>query len=313
MKDLYLTSSSGSLFQYNIQRDILTEVFQTPNSNEYLLGITFNKKILYFASNYVIYQYNLEEDMLNVTNISPLGNMMIQHIKCIGNYLFVPCLNTNGILILHVEKLTKIPYYIVFNSSAIKTYGDHISDITFDGKNFIIQFCSVRGQDSTEGQESDFPRTSGLIYLDTNLNIVYRKTNGLEVVLTEYVNNKLYSISNYFNKSTTNGALIVGKQSVTSWSTDYTIYDITITNENIFLVGKLHRKNDNLFGGIVIHLDKNYDLVSSKYFHSVGYFLGCSSEDDQTNLFDVPDNLLNIDNWQEKKDEIITIYKDITV
>jgi len=309
MKNLYITSSGGSLFSYNIKSEILTKEYQTPNSNEYLLGITFDKKDLYFSSNYNIYHYQTDKNLVNIIDITSLGNAMIQHIKCIGGYLFVPFLNDNGIMIVNIKNIPKALYYIKIKPSAIKTYGDNISNITFDGKKFIIQFCSVKGEDNSRGSEADFPRTSGIICLDTNLNILSRKTNGMEVLLTEYVDGKIYSICNYHDYNNGNGALLVDNHPRISWSNEYTICDMSIDDDNIFLVGKLVRRSDTLFGGIIIHLDREFNLIDNKFFSGVGYFLGCSSMEDKTNLHKISDDELNMTNWKEGKiNDIITVH-----
>ena len=309
MKNLYITSSGGSLFSYNIKSEILTKEYQTPNSNEYLLGITFDKKDLYFSSNYNIYHYQTDKNLVNIIDITSLGNAMIQHIKCIGGYLFVPFLNDNGIMIVNIKNIPKALYYIKIKPSAIKTYGDYISNITFDGKKFIIQFCSVKGEDNIRGSEADFPRTSGIICLDTNLNILSRKTNGMEVLLTEYIDGSIYSICNYHDYKNGNGALLVDNHPKVFWSNEYTICDMSIDDDNIFLVGKLVRRSDTLFGGIIIHLDREFNLIDNKFFSGVGYFLGCSSMEDKTNLHKISDDELNMTNWKEGKiNDIITVH-----
>ena len=309
MKNLYITSSGGSLFSYNTKSEILTKEYQTLNSNEYLLGITFDKKDLYFSSNYIIYHYQTDKNLVNIVDTTPLGNMMMQHIKCIGSYLFVPSLSNNSILIVDIKNTPKVSYYIGIKSSAIKTYGDNISNITFDGKKFTIQFCSIKGKDNSRGSEADFPRTSGTICLDTNLNILSRKTNGMEILLTEYIDGSIYSICNYHDYNNGNGALLVDNHPRVSWSNEYTIYDISVDDDDIFLVGKLVRRSDTLFGGIIIHLDKEFNLINNKFFDGIGYFLGCSSMEDKTNLHKISDGELNITNWKEDKtSDIITIH-----
>jgi len=310
MKNLYITSSGGSLFNYNIKSKEFVKEFQTLNSNEYLMGISFNKKDLYFSSNYNIYQYQVDKNLINILNTTKLANMMIQHIKCIGSYLFVPCLNDNSILIINTGDLSKIAYYIKLLASARKTYGDCISNITFIENKFLIQFCSVKGKDNSVGSEADFPRTSGIITMDTNLELLTRTTNGIEVVLTEYVDGKIYSICNYIEPKNGNGALLVGGAPKVVWSNEYVIYDMAIDEDNIFLVGRVLRQNDHLFGGILLHLDREFNLIDNRFFSGVGYFLGCSSPEDKTNQYEISNDRINIENWKEKETKsIITVCK----
>jgi len=311
MGNLYLTSSGGSIFNYNIKSGEIVKEYQTINSNEYLMGITFSKKDLYFSSNYNIYQYQIDKNLINILSTTNLGNMMIQHIKCIGDYIFAPCLSDNSLLVIDIRDFTKVQYYIHFIPTARKTYGDYISSITFIKGKFLIQFCSVRGGTTNAGSEADFPRTSGIIIMNTNLEIVTRATNGMEVVLTKYIDGKLYSICNYNEPENGNGALLVGGIPKVVWSDEFTIYDVAIDSDNIFLVGRMLRKNDYCLGGILLHLDREFNLIDTKFFDGLGYFLGCSSSEDKTNQYEISNDDINIDNWQEKKvdsvDNIITV------
>jgi len=297
MGNLILTSSGGSLFSYDILTSEISEIFRVGEYNEYLMGITKSDDTFYFSSNYTIYK--LSENIADYYTLSDkIGNVMIQHIKCIGNYIFVPVKTKNSILILSKD-LSTISNLIVFSPSSIETFGDNISNITFDGEKFIVQFTTVResGDITREGNKS------GVILLDTDLNIISRETNGRGVVLTECVDGNVYLLCNYMDEN--RGCLSVNGEAKVIWNRNYHMYDLAILEDSIFIVGKAFY--GNIFGGVIVHLDKNFNVINNTIINNVGYFMGCSCKEDRTNLHYISDKDINIDNWRSKKEDNIIV------
>uniref|UniRef100_A0A6M3J5Q9 Uncharacterized protein n=1 Tax=viral metagenome TaxID=1070528 RepID=A0A6M3J5Q9_9ZZZZ len=294
MTDILITTDSGNLFDYNRHTKQLTLLFRVYNNNEYLLGITKNKENLYVCSNYILYPSYGNPMIFN-------RNPLIQHIKCIGDYLFLPGIH-NTIVVLNKDLKTHIGT-IWFRPTTKKTGADVLSNITFTGEEFYVQFISVATDTNQNAFFEEFPRSSGAIRLDKNMNLIAKTAFGKEIVLTEFVDGKFYSICNYLDEDM--GGLLVDGELKITWDSRYKIHDMVIEDNEIFLVGEVFY---NMLGGAILRLDRQFNIIDRELFGGYGCFLGCTSENDKTNLYDMD---IDVSSWDERleKNGEVKIYK----
>jgi hypothetical protein len=268
---LLITSGQGMLFLYDLDSNNFDVVFETPNPNEYFMGVSRYKDRIFVSSNLIIYELKITDKMwecVNSLSFFPIENRgynpKIQHIKVIGDKIFAPARAANGIFVIALDSVFSLLVDITIKPTLGVTDYDNIVGIHLHNGLFYLCFNAV----------ADNKGKGGIVILDHNLALLKQDYFGWDCYSYTIVDNKSYFLCNK-NDDQLSGLICNNKLEISYG--DLYCMDYSINDDLIIIVGGgLNVNNTNTSGGVVLKFDRNFKAISEPVLlKGGGQFMGC--------------------------------------
>jgi len=303
MSKLLIASGSGELFLYNNIDGEISTVFTNPNPNEWFMGLTKYKDCMVVSSTLGIHIFGWQGKELNclcsIANTKVI-NPRFQHIRTIGNLILATTPTSNSIFIMEIKNRNELRTFgtVRIARTAEQTYFDQICGVGFAQDKIYVLFHSLAND----------PTTSRLLEFDNSFKLIKSRDFGWSAFGLSLYQGDKYVICNH-NKKFSQGGLVKNTKLRFQWKSEFTMMDMAMTKDSIFLVGSTIVKDGNttLSGGVIIELDHEYHTKNIQMFRGFGQFRGCMivDEEDLTNNTDQLDSsILNI---KKRNDENIVV------
>jgi len=277
---LLIASGQGRLFLYDAKIGDFDIVFETPNPNEYFMGISQYKDRIFISSNLLIYELLPNNDIWDCINsisffpVESMGyNPKIQHIKVIGDKLFAPTMASNSFYIMELNEAFDLIADIKIIPSVVATDYDNAVDIFFDKGLFYCCFNSIGSS----------PEDGGIMVLDSSLRLIDRGYYGWDCYNYSIINDDKYILCNKIDNK--RAGLVFNDNFKIVYDSFYCM-DYAINDDFIAIVGGvINLNNTTQSGGIVLLFDREFKTIGRPTFlPGGGQFMGCMFiENDLTN------------------------------
>jgi hypothetical protein len=153
---------------------------------------------------------------------------------------------------------------------------------------------------------------SGIIYLDKDFNSFKTQAYGWKASKLSVIDGKIYLLCNYVYGTNKKPSLVVDGKIVVSFHETYELNDFAVSDECIYIVGRCIVESDGttINKGIILILDRKYNLVDIQFITGSGALLGCLSLDRDYANDAVTYNCLDFVKEQIKVDQV---YKSLTI
>lgn len=272
---LFVTSEAGYIYnvvdgEYSIFYDIEdeTEYFgkiARYNNNLLVVGGYKNINILVAddGQNYCVYR----------TNLGELGHS--DAIKFIDDFLVVASSSHNTIIFIPVEEI----YNNLLINSICKCFvaqlrpflAFKLNNVDFIDNQFLL------GLKVLDKKTLD----SGLLYAEKDFSAYFIKQYGWKATKLAVIDGKIYTICNNVYGTEKKPCLVVNEKKVVVFHESYELNDFSVSDDYIYIVGRCITEIDGTTAnrGIIIILDRKYNLIDTYFIKGSGALLGCLSVD----------------------------------
>ena len=303
MSKLLIASGNGKLYLFDSTTSKINKVFTNPNPNEWFMGLAKYEDRIIASSTIGVHLFEWVGEELNCVSTivnEDNTNPRFQHIRTVGNNILVPTLTNNSIYVLTIEDIEfKMVGVIKIARTLERTFFDHISDVVFDQDKIYVLLHQLANERTTSRVIELTNSFKQIKYYDFGWNAF-----GLAVVQGEK-----YVVCNHNSKHKI-GGLVKNNKIVAQWGPEYTMMDIAMTKDSIFLTGTaiLEAKDTTLNGGVIMELGYDYVVKNMSMYCGYGQFRGCMIIDEE----DLTNNSNQLDSsslkLKKRSDDNITVH-----
>lgn len=282
-KYLYL-AGGYSLYVYDINTGVLEKLF-SDNQSEVLMGLCMFDGFLYVGAKTKIYKFKIHSynnlskvKVFNAPGPYPAFHQLVYN----GGFIYITCTNTNEIwkltIDLELKKRFVIPPPLKDKPIGYKTNYNHLNNLFFDGD---IAYVCLNWLTTTQFG----PSGVSVVESDT-FKEIDRFKYGWEAHNFCKINRDSYVLCgssgsikkvHHAHKA---GLMVNGGLVFEHNPSKFFCKDFSMDDDRIYLVGGevCDRRFRPMANGKLYILNKNFEILVSKYFNKSGGFCGCLTD-----------------------------------